>query len=119
MARTKTIQSPIALGVEDGSSLACQNPAIARCSEAWERVFRAELAKGSSPSFAQYNANHAYRNALPPLSGYDNICDFIACVAHGMLIGAIQEKNGAKFLYAAQIALGAVRREPKAEEPAA
>lgn len=40
----------------------------------------------------------------PPLSGADNIRDFIACVAHGMLIAAIEGPAGARLLYAAQVA---------------
>jgi hypothetical protein len=49
---------------------------------------------------------------LPPLSGFENIRDFIACVAHAMLIGAIMDNLGTKLLYAAQIALTTVRRQP-------
>ena len=55
----------------------------------------------------------AYRLAMPPLSGYQNICDFIACAGYGMLLGAIKESNGAKLLYAAQVALATVPRESK------
>jgi hypothetical protein len=41
---------------------------------------------------------------MPSLTGEQNIRDFIACVAHGILLQAIEEKNGGKLLYAAQIA---------------
>jgi hypothetical protein len=41
---------------------------------------------------------------MPPLSGPENIRDFIACVAHAMLIGAILGPDGARLLYAAQVA---------------
>jgi hypothetical protein len=50
---------------------------------------------------------------MPPLSGYRNICDFIACAAYGMLLGAIKDENGTKLLYAAQVALATLPRESK------
>jgi hypothetical protein len=55
---------------------------------------------------------HDLKGRLPPLSGFENIRDFIACVAHAMLIGAIMDNLGTKLLYAAQIALTTVRRQP-------
>jgi hypothetical protein len=56
---------------------------------------------------------------MPPLSGYENIRDFIACVAHAMLIGAIQSEQGSKLLYAAQVALCTVRNQPAPSKSAA
>jgi hypothetical protein len=41
---------------------------------------------------------------MPPLSGHENIRDFIACVAQGILIEAISGSDGARLLYAAQVA---------------
>ena len=51
----------------------------------------------------------AYRSAMPPLTGPENIRDFIACTAHGMLIEAIDGPDAARLLYAAQIANGTLR----------
>jgi hypothetical protein len=56
---------------------------------------------------------------MPDLTGYENIRDFIACAAHGMLTGAIDPIEGPKFLYAAQVAVGALRHEPKEPKKAA
>ena len=53
---------------------------------------------------------------MPDLSGYQDIRDFIACVAHGMLIGAIDAIEGPKLLYAAQVASGVLRHEPKEQK---
>ena len=92
---------------------AATNPAIARCCGAFEIVYNAERAQGRSDYFSAIAGGPAYLNAMPALSGYENICDFIACAAHGIALGAIDEKRGARLLYAAQIALGAIRREPK------
>jgi hypothetical protein len=41
---------------------------------------------------------------MPPLSGARNIRDFVACVAHAMALTAIDGPDGARFLYAAQVA---------------
>jgi hypothetical protein len=56
---------------------------------------------------------------MPDLSGYENIRDFIACTAHGMLNGAIDPIAGPKFLYAAQVAIGALSRQPKEQKQSA
>jgi hypothetical protein len=50
---------------------------------------------------------------MPPLSNRESIRDFIACAAHGILIGAITPQLSGQLLYAAQVALGALKREQK------
>lgn len=105
--------------MSDESSPVSANPAVARCMNAWECVYREKLAKGKDKFHASQDADKAYRNAMPTLSGYENIRDFIACIAHAMLIGVIMAEEGCKLLYAAQIALGAVRSQPKPPKPAA
>jgi hypothetical protein len=46
---------------------------------------------------------------MPRLVGYENIRDFVACVAEGILLGAITESQSSRLLYAAQVAQGAIR----------
>jgi hypothetical protein len=58
-------------------------------------------------------ANRAYREALPPLRGEENIRDFIACVAHGMALDVFDTKEASKMLYAAQVAASADARKSK------
>jgi hypothetical protein len=41
---------------------------------------------------------------MPSLSNASKVRDFISCVAHGLLIGVIDESKSAKLLYAARIA---------------
>ena len=89
-----------------------ENPAIARCYSEWQRVYKKEKAKGQHWVLAANSAGQAYRNVMPPLTGKENIRDFVACVAHGMLIGAIEGKDGTKLLYAAQVALSTIRDKP-------
>ncbi len=79
-------------------------PAIALCAKAWEDAFRAQLEQDGDEDDAITEAGKAYRAALPPLNCRDDCRDFIACVAHGMLLGAIPENNAGKLLYAAQVA---------------
>ena len=87
-----------------------ENPAVARCRSAWWTAYRhsEENDKGVFPSVA---AHRAFREAMPPLAGAQNIRDFIACVAYGMLIRAIEGPDAARLLYAAQIAHAAVQRD--------
>ena len=97
--------APFALG--DADSPALRNHAVARCAAAWDKVYRATMAKSKNEYAAGRDAGKPFRQAMPPLCGHENISDFIACAGYGMLIGAIKEENGNKFLYAAQVALGA------------
>jgi hypothetical protein len=108
---------PVEIVEEPSPALA--NPAIARCAKAWEDAYREQMEEDEeSEYFAAKKAGEAYRAALPPLTSRDNCRDFIACVAHGMLLGAIPETNAGKLLYAAQVALGAVGAEERSREMA-
>jgi hypothetical protein len=95
---------PAILNAADLSNPALTNPAVARCCRIWQSVFRAELDRGEHQVLAARSAGEAYCGAMPSLTGDQNIRDFIACVAHGILLQAIEEKNGGKLLYAAQVA---------------
>jgi hypothetical protein len=99
------------------SSAALANPAIARCREAWQNRYKAARAKGRSDAFATCDADESYCEAMPPLLDYESIRDFIACVAHGMLIEVILHKNGTQLLYAAQVALAALHCQPRETKP--
>jgi hypothetical protein len=91
--------------------------AINRCMAAWRRAFNAymEHCEGTSTDrvFAAHEADKAYCNAMPLLSSYESIRDFIACTAHGILIGAIPPQKSGHILYAAQVALSSLQCEPK------
>jgi len=64
-------------------------------------------------TWAARDASVAYRNAMPLLAGYEGARDFVACVAHGILIGAIPENKAGQLLYAAQVALATIPHERK------
>ena len=95
----------------DKSNPSFANLAVAHCCKAWKRAFREAKAAGESDPRANSEASEVYRAHMPPLSTRDSCRDFIACVAQGMLIGAIPEKDGGKLLYAAQVALAAANVE--------
>lgn len=86
------------------------NPHVARCCSAFVTTFRAVItAEGNDhPNEGGYQAQKAavaaYLAALPPLSGVENIRAFIACVSHGMALEIINGRDGARLLYAAQVA---------------
>jgi hypothetical protein len=94
------------------------NAAVAHCREAWQEAFTSYMSvnyarEGSlAESFAAREAAAAYRAAMPPLRDYDDITDFIACVAHGILIDAVPQERAGQLLYAAQVALSALARNP-------
>jgi hypothetical protein len=88
----------------DPSCPASANPAVARCTHAYADAMQSAIDRRKHEYDAAKEAGNAYRQAMPPLSGHENIRDFIACVAHGMLIEAISGSDGARLLYAAQVA---------------
>lgn len=97
-----------------------RNAAVQRCCAARERSLQDSREKGHSSYDTKTLAAEAYCTAMPDLSGYENIRDFVACTAYGMINHSIDAMEGPKFLYAAQVALGALRHEPKDQKrPAA
>jgi hypothetical protein len=92
-------------------------PAIENCLVVWRQVYKAKIAKNKSRYESADGAGNAYRNAMPPLIGFDNIRDFIACATHGLLIGAINGEDATKLLYAAQVALSTLRLAPVQPKP--
>jgi hypothetical protein len=100
----KAISQPDLPQPPDTSTPAAANPAIAHCLQAYTRALQAPVPKGESRYDLERAAKAAYRSAMPPLSGSRNIRDFVACVAHAMAINAIDGGDGARLLYAAQVA---------------
>jgi hypothetical protein len=111
--------APTPIALEASPHPPVRNAAVQRCCAARECSLQNSRAKRHDDYDTKRSAAEAYRNAMPHLSGYENIRDFIACAAHGMLIGAVDAIEGPKFLYAAQVALGALRHEPKDQKRSA
>jgi hypothetical protein len=116
---TKPQQSVSAASVAAPESENRNNAALDRCVKAWQRTF--DLASidedddslappdNNSTFFARTQASLSFRDAMPPLSGYENIRDFIACTTYAML-KRILDKGECKELYrAAKIAMALLR----------
>jgi hypothetical protein len=92
--------------------------AIRRCDAAWRRAFNACMEDDDNEYIAADQASEAFRNAMPLLDGYDGVRNFIACVAHGILIDAIPREKGGQLLYAAQVAMAIFQRDHKPAQAA-
>jgi hypothetical protein len=96
------------------------NPAVARCIAAFQRTqdLLQDQQSDTEPFDDQFVIEHlvvAYREAMPPLSGHDNICDFIACVAHAMLKEIFDPRECQLYLNAARTALAACRARDRSQ----
>jgi hypothetical protein len=104
---------------DPGPSPKPTNPKTAdrRCCAAYDRAYKAKMAQGDGSAMSSYDstvdAQEAFRDAMPMLAGYEGVRDFIACAAHGILINAIPQERTSHLLYAAQVALAALRHAPK------
>src|SRR5579863_3086773 len=87
------------------------NAAVLRCAEAYRSSREISSAKHQDGFDTEFQALMAYREAMPHLYGREGVRDFIACTAYGMVNSLIDLDAGAKMLYAAQVALGALRQE--------
>lgn len=100
------------LALPDPANTVPKNDAVLRCLECWGRKQLQSLVEGWSDADAMQRANEAYCMAMLALVGLLNIRDFIACVSHGLLIGAIKADQSSKLLYAAQVALAVQKSLP-------
>jgi hypothetical protein len=91
--------------------------AITRCVETYNRAYKAERASRRDEIAAIRSARRAFRAALPPLVGCENIRDFIACIAQGILLDVIDTADASKLLYAAQVAIAAGRLSSAPAKP--
>ena len=98
------------------SNPALENSAVKRCCKAWKRGYRAGCEDRENITEASDQASAAFCAALPPLTTLQNCRDFIACVAYGIVIKAIVDKDGGKLIYAAQVALSSFVNEKKPQK---
>ena len=88
-----------------------KNSAVALCYESYSRALKEAEEMHMLQARAYFFARDVYRKAMPPLTGRENIQNFIACIAHGMLMKIIEPADATRLLYAAQIAQSAADRE--------
>jgi hypothetical protein len=89
-----------------------QNPAVARCLRAWQRAYKKAINDDEDDYYAKCAGDRAFLRCMPPLSGFDNIRDFIACVTYAVVIGVVRHKDADHLLAAAKIALATLRHRP-------
>jgi len=83
------------------------------CRSAWNSAHDQQTEhKGSSNWDCEKAGNNAYLKAVPPLSGYKNICDFIACINFASMTGVIIHTDAAHYLANARIALSTIYHNP-------
>ena len=100
------VQTLIEFALEEMSpSPDVHNAAVTRCCNAWLAAHQLALARGINPVSARLRGNEAFRRAMPPLAGTENILDYIACVAHGMASRTIVIPLGQALLSAARASL--------------
>jgi hypothetical protein len=98
------------------------NEAIVRCMKAWNNAYKkeaADLDDDESDYPAQKAGNEAYLRVTPPLVGYENICQFIACINFAVMTDIINYSDAKHYRANAKLALTAAFRKPKpsADEP--
>jgi hypothetical protein len=94
--------------VEEANIYPVPNLAVEICLHAYINIKKQRIEEGSKRADAERVAQVAYAATLPQLTDADSIRDFIACVVHGMAVGAIPSSEGTRLLYGAQVAHSAL-----------
>jgi hypothetical protein len=92
------------------------NEAIVRCMKAWNSAYKKEAANlddDESDYPAEKAGNEAYLRATPPLVGYENICQFIACINFAAMTDIVSHRETELYLGNARVALAALSLQPK------
>jgi hypothetical protein len=93
-----------------------ENESIVRCMDAWNYAYKkkaADLDDDESDYPAEKAGNEAYLRATPPLVGYENICQFIACINFAVMTDIITYSDAKHYRANAKLALTAAFRKPK------
>jgi hypothetical protein len=87
--------------------------AIDICMSAWNSAHDERAEDEDSSDWERQKAgNKAYLKAVPSLSGYKNICDFIACINYASMTGVVTHNEAAHYLANAKIALSTIYHNP-------
>jgi hypothetical protein len=108
LPKSKPIGRLIADFAEEAGMYPVPNIAVEVCLQIYTSTMKEEIEKGTKAAVVERLARLAYAASLPKLTNADCIRDFIACVVHGMGIGAIPSSEGTRLLYGAQIAHSAL-----------
>jgi hypothetical protein len=88
-----------------------ENPSVRRCIRAWNLTRDKAMAEDDDTDAAELEAKSAYLRSMPPLAGFENVRDFIACISYAQVADLIQNYEAVNLLASAKVALAAVRQE--------
>ena len=103
----------VRVGIDFASIPLLRNPAVKRCSKARLRALKESRKQKLDFMHTAMNLEVAYHGALPEIVDQQSISDFVACVTYGMVLGAVDNIDGPKLLYAARIATNLMPKEYK------
>ncbi|HWG18983.1 MAG TPA: hypothetical protein VG225_00550 [Terracidiphilus sp.] len=98
---------------ETPADAASPNAAVQHCCSVYHQTLAGKRKAGDTSFRPQQEAEEAYCNAMPFLTSRTAVLDFIACVAHGMLLKVFYKDDGVKLITAARAALSALPSEPR------
>lgn len=100
-----------------------QGSAVDRCAEAWKRahdlaslVPKKQRHEEEYDRFVNGESARAFRDAMPPLIGFENIQEYIACVAYAELHEIFTYPERQRLFECARFALSVIRPEPKSRK---
>jgi hypothetical protein len=96
---------------EEDDDRAAEHPAVLRCARAWGVAFDKATDEGEDEDDAEKEAKSAYLRSMPPLAGFENVRDYIACISYAQLTEVIFNFEAESLLATAKVALAAVRQE--------
>jgi hypothetical protein len=96
---------------DDPADRPSENPSVRRCIRAWNLAFNKAMAEDDDTDAAELEAKSAYLRTMPPLAGFENVRDFIACICYAQIAELIQNYEAVNLLASAKVALAAVRQE--------
>jgi len=116
LASERSSESPeAAAGNDDEDEIdrPAENPSVQRCIDAWVRTYDKAKAAGEEDIAAWEAGRKAYLRNLPPLAGFENISDFIACVTYLQCDDSIDYNKAVELLASAKVALALVRHQAR------
>jgi hypothetical protein len=91
--------------------------AVNRCIAAYHNAYRASALANGDDWDRREAGKSAYRLAMPRAETVTDVQGFIACVMHGMNLGVFDRYEPNQLLYAAQVALTALKHKPVKKRP--
>ena len=108
LPKSEPIGRFVARLAEEADIYPVPNLAVQICLQSYIDAKKEQVEAGRKGDELERFGRLAYAATLPMLSNADCIRDFIACVVHGMAIGAIPSSEGTRLLYGAQVAHSAL-----------